>query len=54
MGSVTFSYILGPVVFGWYGLFLGPLLLVFVLHFGHTVVPALLHPRPGRQVALDE
>lgn len=45
MGLVMFSYILGPVVFGWYGLFLGPLLLVLVLHFGHTVVPALLHPR---------
>ncbi|WP_082223302.1 AI-2E family transporter [Halosimplex carlsbadense] len=41
-GSVMFAYILGPLLFGWYGLFLGPMILVFFTHFGRVVVPALL------------
>ncbi|WP_436932060.1 AI-2E family transporter [Halosimplex halobium] len=41
-GSVMFAYILGPLLFGWYGLFLGPMILVFLTHFGGVVVPALL------------
>ena len=40
-GSVMFAYILGPLLFGWYGLFLGPMILVFFTHFGRVVVPAL-------------
>ncbi|WP_235853684.1 AI-2E family transporter [Halosimplex salinum] len=41
-GSVMFAYILGPLLFGWYGLFLGPIILVFVTHFAKVVVPELL------------
>ncbi|WP_246391709.1 AI-2E family transporter [Halosimplex pelagicum] len=48
-GSVMFAYILGPLLFGWYGLFLGPMILVFVTHFGRVVVPALL----GRERPAD-
>jgi len=45
-GSVMFAYILGPLLFGWYGLFLGPMILVFVTHFGKEVVPVLLGRDP--------
>jgi predicted PurR-regulated permease PerM len=42
IGLVMFAYILGPLLFGWYGLFLGPLLLVLVIHFAGIVVPELV------------
>ncbi len=42
VGLVLFAYILGPVVFGWYGLFLGPLLLVLVVHLARIVLPELV------------
>lgn len=42
MGLVMFSYILGSVVFGWYGIFLGPLLLVVIYHFGDVALPYVL------------
>ena len=38
VGTVMFAYIFGPLVFGWYGLFLGPLLLVLGVHFYRTVL----------------
>ncbi|MEF8851058.1 MAG: AI-2E family transporter [Haloarculaceae archaeon] len=41
-GALMFAYILGPLLFGWYGLFLGPVILVFVTHFVRDVVPELL------------
>ena len=37
-----FAFILGPALFGWYGLFLGPLLLVLIAHFVRLVLPELL------------
>ncbi len=40
-GLVLLAYVLGPVLFGWYGLFLGPLLLVLVVHFVRVIVPEL-------------
>lgn len=45
-GTVTFAYVLGPVVFGWYGLFLGPLLLVLATQFVRLVLPELLAGQP--------
>jgi predicted PurR-regulated permease PerM len=42
VGLVMFAYVLGPLLFGWYGIFLGPLLLVLVIHFGRIVVPYLV------------
>lgn len=40
-GLVMFSYILGVALFGWYGLFYGPLLAVFVVQFVNVVLPEL-------------
>jgi predicted PurR-regulated permease PerM len=42
VGLVMIAYIIGPVFFGWYGLFLGPLLLVLVFHFAREVLPKLI------------
>jgi hypothetical protein len=36
------AYIFGPLLFGWYGIFLGPMLLVLVVHFVRHVLPELL------------
>jgi len=41
-GALMFAYILGSLLFGWYGLFLGPMILAFVTHFVRDVVPELL------------
>jgi predicted PurR-regulated permease PerM len=45
VGLVLFAYILGPLLFGWYGLFLGPLLLVLFVHSTRIILPDLLHGR---------
>lgn len=39
MGSLIFAYVFGPVVFGWYGLFLGPILLIFVTNIYRIILP---------------
>jgi predicted PurR-regulated permease PerM len=41
VGMVMFAYILGPLLFGWYGLFLAPMLLVLAVHFARIVLPEL-------------
>jgi predicted PurR-regulated permease PerM len=41
MGMVMFAYIFGPLLFGWYGLFLGPLLLVLVAAVSQELLPAI-------------
>lgn len=41
IGSLMLAYILGPLFFGWYGLFLMPALLVVVVQFAMVVVPTL-------------
>ncbi len=41
MGLVLLGYFLGTLAFGWYGLFLGPIVVVFAVHFAHEVFPAL-------------
>lgn len=46
VGLVLFAYILGPLMFGWYGLFLGPLLLVLIVHLARIVLPELIHGEP--------
>ena len=45
-GAVMIAYIVGPLLFGWYGLFLGPLLLVVIVHFARIVLPELVHGEP--------
>ncbi|WP_256686007.1 AI-2E family transporter [Halococcus qingdaonensis] len=42
-GLVMFAYVLGTVLFGWYGLFFGPLVVVFVVQFINVVLPELFH-----------
>ncbi|MFB6125281.1 MAG: AI-2E family transporter [Halanaeroarchaeum sp.] len=42
LGMVMLAYIFGPLLFGWYGIFLGPMLLVLVVHFTALVLPELL------------
>lgn len=42
-GAVLFAYVLGAGLFGWYGLFLGPFLLVLVVQFANVVLDDLVH-----------
>lgn len=42
IGMVMFAYILGPLLFGWPGIFLGPVLLVLIIHFVEIVLPELV------------
>lgn len=51
VGLVLIAYVLGAVVFGWYGLFFGPFLLVIAVHLLRTVVPELLH---GETLTADQ
>jgi predicted PurR-regulated permease PerM len=53
VGLVMFAYIFGPLLFGWYGLFLGPLVLVVVIHFLRIVLPELLAGERIRPYAVD-
>ena len=45
-GLVMLSYLFGPLLFGWYGLFLGPIVLVVVVQFVDQILPDLLADRP--------
>lgn len=38
LGALMFAYIVGPFMFGWYGLFLAPLLLVVVTNFYTSIL----------------
>ncbi|MFB6205463.1 MAG: AI-2E family transporter [Haloglomus sp.] len=40
-GATMLSYVLGATVFGWYGIFLGPLVLVLVVQTARIVLPDL-------------
>jgi predicted PurR-regulated permease PerM len=44
VGAVMLAYTIGPILFGWYGIFLGPLVLVVLFEFARIVLPWLLHP----------
>jgi predicted PurR-regulated permease PerM len=39
IGLILLSYLLGTLVFGWYGLLLGPVILVFAVHYAHQIFP---------------
>jgi predicted PurR-regulated permease PerM len=47
VGLLMLAYILGPVVFGFHGLFLAPIVLVLLLTFGDTALPRLLGVEPA-------
>jgi predicted PurR-regulated permease PerM len=53
VGLVMLVYILGPLLFGWYGIFLGPMILVLVVHFVRIVLPELVAGEPIRPWAVD-
>ena len=55
VGLLMFAYILGPIAFGFYGIFLGPILLVFVAQFCRTIAPYVLTGRhPHQQSNLSD
>jgi len=41
MGLILLGYIVGSLTFGWYGLFLGPLVVVVAVHYAHQIFPDL-------------
>ena len=53
VGMVMFAYIFGPLLFGWYGLFLGPIALVVIVHFARLVLPELLDGERIQPYAVD-
>lgn len=53
-GLVLFAYILGPPIFGWYGIFLGPGLMVVAVLFVQQQLPRLLRGESGSCRTDDE
>jgi predicted PurR-regulated permease PerM len=53
VGAVMIAYTLGPLLFGWYGIFLLPVLLVLVVHFARVVLPELVDGSRIRPYAVD-
>jgi predicted PurR-regulated permease PerM len=53
VGSLMIAYTLGPLLFGWYGIFLAPMLLVVVIHFVRLVLPELVAEEPLQPYAVD-
>lgn len=42
VGAVMLAYTIGPLLFGWYGIFLAPFLFVVTFEFGRIIFPWLL------------
>jgi predicted PurR-regulated permease PerM len=53
VGAVMIAYTFGPLLFGWYGIFLAPMLLVLVVHFARIVLPELVSGTPIQPYAVD-
>ena len=53
LSLVMFAYLLGPSLFGWYGIFLGPLLMVIVVQFLQVVVPGLRGEESSSRVDIE-
>ncbi|WP_338742442.1 AI-2E family transporter [Haloplanus salilacus] len=53
VGSLMIAYTLGPLLFGWYGIFLAPMFLVTIIHFSRIVLPELMAPEPIQPFAVD-
>ena len=53
VGAVMIAYTLGPLLFGWYGLFLGPIILVLIVNFARHVLPVLIAREPLVPYAVD-
>jgi len=54
LGMVMLAYIFGPLLFGWYGIFLGPMILVLFVHFVRLVLPELLAGKPIQPDAVGD
>ena len=48
---LLFAYILGPMLFGWYGFFLMPIIFIVMLEAYRIVLPELIHGEPIRPEA---
>jgi predicted PurR-regulated permease PerM len=53
VGSLMIAYTFGPLLFGWYGIFLAPMLLVLIVHFARLVLPELVGTKPIQPYAVD-
>lgn len=53
VGAVMLAYTLGPLLFGWYGIFLMPMLLVLVVQFAQHVLPPLMDNQSFEPYAID-
>jgi predicted PurR-regulated permease PerM len=53
VGAVMIAYTFGPLLFGWYGIFLAPMLLVLIVHFARIVLPELIVGTPIQPYAVD-
>ncbi|MFB6303556.1 MAG: AI-2E family transporter [Haloferacaceae archaeon] len=53
VGAVMLAYTLGPLLFGWYGIFLLPMVLVLVFNFARIVLPELLAGEDLHPFAVD-
>ena len=55
IGLLMFAYILGPIAFGFYGIFLAPILLVLITQFVRTMAPYVLSGKhPHKQATLSD
>lgn len=53
VGAVMLAYTFGPLLFGWYGIFLMPMILVLFVNFVRLVLPELLAGKPIRPYMVD-
>jgi len=53
VGSLMLAYTLGPLLFGWYGIFLLPMVFVLAVHFVDVALPELLAGVPLEPRSID-
>lgn len=53
VGAVMLAYTLGPLLFGWYGIFLMPMLLVLIVRFVRIVLPELVAGKQLQPYSVD-
>jgi len=53
LGAMMLAYTFGPLVWGWYGIFLGPMVLVLIVHFAMIVLPELIQSRSLAPYSVD-
>ncbi|ELZ94273.1 Htr-like protein [Haloferax mucosum ATCC BAA-1512] len=53
VGAVMIAYTFGPLMFGWYGIFLMPMILILIVNFARLVLPELLAGKPIRPYMVD-